>query len=144
VKTAPESGRELRAAVRANLGLCRRVVLIRLNMLVMDTIRTSAPRPFLVEVPGGLGPDLVGDRVRPVGEPGGSFGERQRGALRLGEAVGLRARPGRRTSRSGASPDRWAAARPYSTQALQPLIWLARMWTSSSVFLRHAALADLP
>jgi hypothetical protein len=32
-------------------------------------------------VSGGLGPDLVGDRAGPVGEPGRGLGERQRGAL---------------------------------------------------------------
>jgi hypothetical protein len=32
-------------------------------------------------VPRGLGPDLVGDRARPVGEPGRGLGERQRGPL---------------------------------------------------------------
>src|SRR5262249_14867019 len=44
------------------------------------------PELPLVVVPGGLGPDLVGDRARPVGEPGGRLGERQRGPLGVVEA----------------------------------------------------------
>jgi len=36
-------------------------------------------------VPGGLGPDRVGDGILPVGEPGDGLGQRQRGALGVGE-----------------------------------------------------------
>jgi hypothetical protein len=35
----------------------------------------------LIVVPGGLGPDLIGDRAGPVRQPGLSLSERQRGAL---------------------------------------------------------------
>ncbi len=41
--------------------------------------------PLLVVVPGGLVPDLVGDRVGPVGEPGSSLGEREGGTFGVGE-----------------------------------------------------------
>jgi O-acetylserine/cysteine efflux transporter len=40
----------------------------------------------LIVVPGGLGPDLVGHRVRPVAESGHGLGEGQRGRLGAGEA----------------------------------------------------------
>ena len=39
----------------------------------------------LVVVAGRLVPHLVGDRVRPVGEPGGGLGQRQGGPLGVGE-----------------------------------------------------------
>src|SRR5438105_10255551 len=35
--------------------------------------------PLLVVVPGGLVPDRVWDRVRPIGEPGDGLGEREGG-----------------------------------------------------------------
>src|SRR5216683_2959744 len=41
--------------------------------------------PLLVVVPAGLVPDLVGDRVRPIGETGGSLGEREGGTFGVGE-----------------------------------------------------------
>src|SRR5579871_2972890 len=43
----------------------------------------------LVIVPGRLVPDLVGDRVRPVAKSGYGLGERQRGALGIGEVGGV-------------------------------------------------------
>src|SRR5258707_3446056 len=41
--------------------------------------------PLLCVVPAGLVPDLVGDRVRPIGETGGSLGEREGGTFGVGE-----------------------------------------------------------
>jgi hypothetical protein len=86
----------------------------------------------LVIVPRGLGPDLVGDRAGPVGEPGRGLGECQRGALGVvEERVSYQAATV--SSFSGLTPALAALAAPASTQALQPLIWLARRCTSSSV-----------
>jgi hypothetical protein len=83
-------------------------------------------------VPGGLVPDLVRYRVRPVGQPGDGLGERQRGAFGVGEARRIR-QAAAANSRSPVSPAFWALREPESTQELHPLIWLARKWTSASV-----------
>src|SRR6266487_5164966 len=40
---------------------------------------------LLVVVLAGLAPDLVGNRVRPIGETGGSLGEREGGTFGVGE-----------------------------------------------------------
>ena len=86
----------------------------------------------LVVVSGGLGPDLVGDRAGSVGEPGRGFGERKSGAFRVVEERVLI--PGRDVwNFSGLTPALVALAAPASTQALQPLIWLTRRCTGSSV-----------
>jgi hypothetical protein len=44
---------------------------------------------WLVIVPGGLAPDLVGYRVRPVAELRGGLGQRQRGAFGVGDFAAL-------------------------------------------------------
>jgi len=74
-------------------------------------------------VPGGVFPDLVGHRVRPVAEPSDGLGERQRGAFGLGEPG--RIPPGRHREET--------LVRFAFLLALQPLIWLARSSTRSSV-----------
>src|SRR4029453_16517688 len=87
---------------------------------------------LLVVVGGGSVPHLVGHRVRPVGQPGGGLGQRQRGPLGVTEI--RRFPPGRDRGQAllGLPPLR-ADRAPESTQALHPLIWLARRCTSSSV-----------
>jgi hypothetical protein len=43
--------------------------------------QAAAGERRLIEVAGGLGPDLVGDRVGAIGEPGDSLGQGQRSSL---------------------------------------------------------------
>ena len=88
---------------------------------------------LLVVVPRRLVPDRVGSRVGAVGQPGGGLGQRQGGALRVGEVRGGRARRTTAATRSADSPPLTSALTPLSTQAPQPLTWLTRRWTSPGV-----------
>jgi hypothetical protein len=83
-------------------------------------------------VPGGLLPDLVGNRVRPVGQPGDGKGSCEGGTFGVGE-VGASRQATTAKRRSSVSPACLALRAPASTQKLQPLIWLTRRWTSSRV-----------
>src|SRR5215213_1884435 len=48
-------------------------------------VEDQGRKRLLVVMAGGLVPDLVRYRVRPIAEPGRGLGERQRGALGVGE-----------------------------------------------------------
>jgi hypothetical protein len=60
---------------------CLVVTLRRFQTLIVAMAMIKAAKRWLVVVPGGLVPDLVGCRVRPIAEPGGGLGERQRAAF---------------------------------------------------------------
>ncbi len=80
---------------------------------------------LLVVVVGRVGPDLIRNRVGPVTEPSGGLGERQRGPFGIAEV--RRLPPGCEGPEPLVGLTCLLAARaPASTQALQPLIWLAR------------------
>ena len=84
----------------------------------------------LVEVPPGFVQGVVGHRISPVAETGHRFAERQCRALGVGE-VGASRHAAMAKIRSSVSPA-FLRERPcMSTQTLQPLIWLARIHTSS-------------
>ena len=93
---------------------------------------------LLVEVRGGGVPDLVADRVGAVGQPRRGLGQRQR---RRSSSVkyGVSRQATTVASRSSLTPALRAVLAPASTQALQPLIWLTRRWTSSERLPVHPA-----
>ena len=69
----------------ASLVICRVAALSRFQVLIVAIDSTSAASWALVVVASGLVPDVVRDGVRPVGEPGHGLGQRERGALGVGE-----------------------------------------------------------
>ena len=107
------------------------LTLTRLKRLVGDHKDERREPPFVVMTGGGV-PVLVGHRVGPVAEPGDRLGERQRGPFGVGVIGSLPPR------RHGEDPLVALAAflasrQPPSTHGLQPLTWLTRRCTSSSV-----------
>jgi hypothetical protein len=72
-------------------------------------------------VVGGLHPDVVWYRIRPVGQPRSGLGERERRALRLAE-VGRLAPRGDEVDALAALADLLELTRVESMQTLQPLI----------------------
>jgi len=81
---------------------------------------------------GGVRPGLVGDAAGGVGDAGALLGELQRGPLGLGEDCRLP--PYRdQVEPDGASPACSASLVCASVDAAQPLIWLARIFTSACV-----------
>ena len=86
----------------------------------------------LVVVLGGVRPGLVGDATGGIGDAGALLGQLQRGALGVGEDLGLA--PGRdQVEAHRGLPGGAASLVCMSVQKPQPLIWLARIFTSSRV-----------
>jgi len=86
----------------------------------------------IVVVLGRIGPGLVGDTTGCIGDAGALLGEFQSGPLGLGEDLRLR-QTATRLSRTELPPACSASLVCMSVQAAQPLIWLARIFTSSCV-----------
>ena len=87
----------------------RVVTLMRLKRFVNATSRMIAASALLVVVVGGLVPDRVGHGVGAVGEAGRRLGQRQRGALGVGEVRRLPPRDDGAHSRSSSRPP-WRGA----------------------------------
>src|SRR5262245_6909736 len=122
---------------------CRTAMLRRFRTLMLAMAMNQGRKRRFIVAPGGLGPDVIRHRVRPVAHPREGLSERQGGTFGVSE-VGCLA------PSSYGSPAFLATRGCMSTQAPQPLIWLARRLMSSSVrsgtllFLVAAARAGRP